>query len=377
MIQEGLVSGAIEGVIMSPRNEPRERLASFLARTRVTHPSAEILVDPQFYVGTVPQAHHSYLPKYPHYEPKLTLSSFKAPKIRQYVAATLAWQCELNVSAVISPTVAVDDLQGPWAQVAQRLARETVAQYSDNKPLLISIVVGESALRQSDHLDRWIDGLAELNVAGFYLVVDRDSEDYQQHFEATALASLLRTCYSLAGLRDYMVVVGYADMVTLLLHAVGVAATGAGWYSNLRQFYMTRFQKRRGGPAKPRYSSLPLLNSIFLTELEGIYRAAGLGNVLSGTPLDGRFNGNTEPSRVDWPKIEAALHHWHVLTEITRIPTGTGTTARLDAAQAAVQQAAALYRQLGSSSSFTPRTDASHLDSWSDGLERFRTQAGV
>ena len=36
----------------------------------------------------------------------------------------------------------------------------------------------------------------------FYLVVDRDSEDYQQHFEATALASLLRTCYSLLVAED-------------------------------------------------------------------------------------------------------------------------------------------------------------------------------
>ena len=118
------------------------------------------------------------------------------------------------------------------ATVATRLTRETITQYNDNRPLLISLVVGESALRQSNHIDRWIDGLAELDVAGFYLVVDRDSADYQQHFEATALASLLSTCDSLAELRDWRVVVGYADMVTLLLHAVGVTATGAGWNSN-------------------------------------------------------------------------------------------------------------------------------------------------
>ena len=377
MIQQGLSGGAIEGVIMSPRNESRAALASFLSELRISHPSAQLLADPQFYVGTVPQAHKMRLGDYQHYAPGLTNSSFMPPEIRQYVAATLAWQYGLDVSAIISPTVVVDDLQGPWATVATRLARETIAQYNDNRPLLISLVVRESALRQTNHLDRWIDGLAELDVAGFYLVVDRDSEDYQQHFEATALASLLRTCHSLAVLRDYRVVVGYADMVTLLLHAVGVTATGAGWYSNLKQFHMARFQKRRGGPAKPRYSSLPLLNSIFLTELDGIYNGVGIGNALSGTPLDGRFNGSNIPSRVLWPTREAALHHWHVLTQITRIPTGAGTTARLDAAQVAVQHADALYQKLGSSSSFTPRTNASHLDSWSDGLNRFRTQAGV
>ena len=285
---------------------------------RRSYPSAELLADPQFYVGTVPQAHNMYLTDYPHYVRGLTTSSFRAHEIRQYVTDTLTWQYGLDVSSVISPTVVVDDVHGRWAQIATELARATVTQYNDRRPLLISLAIGEAALRQGNDLDRWIQGLADLNVPGFYLIVSRDSADYQQDFESEALASVLRACYYLAELRRRTVVVGYADMVTLMLHAVGVTATGAGWYSNLKQFHMTRFEQRRGGPANPRYSSLPLLNSIFLAELDGIHRGAAVANVLSGTSMDGRFNSNTAPSLVQWPRDHAALHHWHVLTAITR-----------------------------------------------------------
>ena len=82
---------------MSPRNESRAALASFLSELRISHPSAQLLADPQFYVGTVPQAHKMRLGDYQHYAPGLTNSSFRPPEIRQYVAATLAWQYGLAV----------------------------------------------------------------------------------------------------------------------------------------------------------------------------------------------------------------------------------------------------------------------------------------
>lgn len=66
MIQQGLNGSAIEGVIMSPGNESRAGLASFLSELRVSHPSAQLLADPQFYVGTVPNAHEMRLGDYGH-----------------------------------------------------------------------------------------------------------------------------------------------------------------------------------------------------------------------------------------------------------------------------------------------------------------------
>ena len=335
MIPDGLTGGAIEGVIMSPRNEPRARLGPILSGLRLTYPSAELLVDPQFYAGTVTQPHPMYLEGYGHYVKGLTAGSFPAQAVRRYVADTLAWQYQLDVSAIISPTVVVDDLHGPWARIAAQLAAETVAQYNDPRPLLISVVIGEGVLQQGNALDRWIQRLADVG-AGFYLIIHRHSQDYLQDFNPAALASLLRTCYYLTELRKRTVIVGYADMVTLLLHAVGVTATGTGWFTNLKQFNMARFEKRRGGPAHKRYSSLPLLNTIFFSELDGIYRGAAVASVLSGTALDGRFNGNNSPSTVAWSRSDAALHHWHVLTAITKLPTGIGISSRLDAAQAAI-----------------------------------------
>ena len=67
MIQQGLNGGAIEGVIMSPSNESRAGFASFPSELRVNHPSDQLLADPQFYVGTVPQAHEMRLGDYGHH----------------------------------------------------------------------------------------------------------------------------------------------------------------------------------------------------------------------------------------------------------------------------------------------------------------------
>ena len=133
--------------------------------------------------------------------------------------------------------------------------------------------------------------------------VNSYSDSYSQRYEPQALTSLLYLCYSLAELNRYRVIAGYTDMATLLMHAVGVEATASGWYGTLRQFSDHRFlPATRGGRARDRYSSLPLLNSILITELDSIHAGGLITDVLSGTTYDARFQGTSNPENVAWPQ---------------------------------------------------------------------------
>ena len=374
-VERGIANGSIHGVIMSPRDESPANLTSFLS---TIHTDVERLVDPQLYVGTIWPVRDGKLRDYAHYRWNLTPGSFSPAAIRDFVKATLDWQSGLNVSAVVSPTVMVDDLSSQWAQIAMMLAQETVTQHDRAKPLLISLVVCEDSLRQRAPVDYWLDDLTQLDVDGFYLVVRRTEETYRQHYYPEVLASLLRVCYSLAELNQYRVFAGYTDMATLLLHAVGVTGTGAGWFTGLKQFTLRRFQPATGGRrARARYSSSPLLNSIYMTDLDVIYYGGLLAAVLSGTPFDARFNGTTNPENVSWPDDEAALHHWCVLAGISQSVAGTTVGHRLDSARNLIAQAQGVYAQTGMLTPFTTETGPTHLDQWLDALNRFRSDAAV
>ena len=374
-VEQGIANGSIHGVIMSPRDESPANLTSFLS---TIHTGVERLVDPQLYVGTIWPVRDGKLRDYAHYRQNLTPGSFSPAAIRDFVNAALDWQSGLNVSAVVSPTVMVDDLSSQWAQIAMMLAQETVTQHDRAKPLLISLVVGEDALRQRAPVDYWLDDLTQLDVDGFYLVVRRTEETYRQHYDPEVLASLLRVCYSLAELNQYRVFAGYTDMATLLLHAVGVTGTGAGWFTGLKQFTLRRFQPATGGRrARARYSSSPLLNSIYMTDLDAIYYGSLLATVLSGTPFDARFNGTTNPENASWPDDEVALHHWCVLAGISQSVVGTTVGHRLDSARNLIAQAQGVYAQTGMLTPFTTETGPTHLDQWLDALNRFRSDAAV
>ena len=363
---------------MSPRDESPVRLASFLESIASEWPSAERLVDPQLYVGTILPVHAPKLSCYPHYKENLTPVSFSPDGIRNFVSDSLEWQSTLNVSAVVSPTVLVDDLSSRWAQISMMLAQESVVQHDGSKPLYLSLVVWEDALRQSAFVHRWLDDLTTLEVDGFYLIVRRSSESYRQHYEPEVLISLLHICYSLAELNLYRVISGYTDMSTMLLHAVGVSGTGAGWYANLRQFSLRRFQPSSGGrQPRSRYSSSPLLNVIYMTELDVIFRAGQVAEVLSDTPFDERFSGPNNPENVPWTADEAALHHWQTLADISRSPIGTPVGVRLDQAHSRIVDAIALYAQLVNVVPFTTDTGSAHLEQWLYALDGFRSETAV
>ena len=272
----------------------------------------------------------------------------------------------------------IDDLAGQWALTSSMLAQESIVRHNQEKPLLVSVVVEEPALRQRRLVNQWIDELTGLDVDGFYLIVKRSSDSYSQRYDPQVLASLLYLCYSLAEINQYRIYVGYTDMATSLMHAVGVTATASGWYGTLRQFTFRRFlPSTPARRARTRYSSLPLYNSILMTELDSIFSGGMIANVLSGTVSDNRFSGNTNPLNVVWPDDESWLHHWIVLDTISRSAVGNSVSDRLDAVRTGILQAQLLYTRLAMLVPFEMETGSNHLEDWLEALDRFRAEAAV
>ena len=377
-IEKGIENGSIQGVIMSPRDETPEKMKLFLSNIGDIYPETERIVDPQLYAGNFQLKANSKLRKYKHVKIYQTPDFFTRAETRTIVRLAKEWQKELEVSAFVSPTVIVDDLGGPWARIAKALAKNAITEHDSTKPLLISLVVREEALRQRDLVDSWLDGLTRLDADGFYLIIHRSAGAYQQRYEPEILSSMLRICYSLAELNEYRVLLGYSDMVTLLLHSVGVEGTGSGWNFNLRQFDTRRFQPgTKGRQPRPRYTSRALLNCIYISELDGIYSGGRAAEVLSETPYDDRFRNSTNPENVPWPKDEAAFHHWSVLADISRLKTGAGVAERLDAAYNQIERALDLYAQFEELMVFTSETGPDHLYEWLVALKRFRSEVAV
>ena len=377
-IQQAITDGTVEGVIMSPRDESPQRLSAFLTELAAISPPLERMVDPQLYAGTLTPVRDGQLQNYPHYTPHLDHSSFSAEAIRQRVKAALDWQHELDVTTLIAPSILIEDFLDRSAQIAMMLSQESLLQHNGVKPILVSLIISEPALRNRTALHAWLNDISQLDADGFYLVLQRSSDTYSQQYQPDILAALMGICYSLSEINEYRMIVGYTDMATLLLHAIGVSGTAAGWSVGLKQFTLRRFQPVTGGRRpRPRYSSRPLMNSIYVTDLEPLFNANRIDDVLSATPYDSRFSASVNPENVSWPAEVVALHHLKVLSDLSKVAIANTIGHRLDRVEEHIGRAIALYSHIAPLVPFTSEGGPTHLHQWLEGLNRFRSEFSV
>lgn len=388
-IERALDAGSIQGVIMSPRDEGEERLRGAVQLWEQDYPQATVLFDPQFYAATLSAPRDGHLGEYDYYAGNSGLSrtQFSPSRLRRYVEQCLDYQHNTLGSALsylVSPTILFDDFRDHWSQVGLNMAMESAdhhAALTDPAPLLVSVVVSETALQSLEGLDEFLDALTELEVAGFYLIVRRNSGSPQLAMEAPSFGRLLYMCYVLSDINQYEVVVGYTDWQSFMLGSVGVTHTACGWYQNLRQFSLARFQPSRGGRRpRPRYSSVPLLSSpLLIPELEDIHLAGELSRVLSGTSHDGIIAGGPIAGASNWTDPIACLAHWEALSHLSqRVRTHGSTPSRLQESLNLIRAARNLYSLLENYGiNFDPATGPSHLPEWEAGLGEFRAIAGV
>jgi len=119
----------------------------------------------------------------------------------------------------------------------------------------------------------------------------------------------------LGHINDLEVVNGYSDFCGILYRAVGSAAFATGWSQGLRQFHKRAFTKQKPGGQAPRlrYTSLPLLNSILLSELQQIYEIDRLDDAVVGSIFGRRHHTGREPGRVELEPANFRISSWESL----------------------------------------------------------------
>ncbi|MFV2044890.1 MAG: hypothetical protein ACC700_16850 [Anaerolineales bacterium] len=384
-IERGLQSGHLSGVILSPRDQTPASLAEFVQTLRGEFgENVEILFDPQFYATTVDNARDRHLPDYPYYRSGLTRANFISQQDVQGIAAgVIDYQTTLDLDRILSVAVRVADFNNPWSQIALSLALESVNAHSTIEgaaPLLLSFVVDESALKNREALDEFLDIISAWEVHGFYFLVKSDTAQYPPRYEEAWLENLLYLAYVLSVVNDFELVFGYSDLVGAVLHATGAKHIGTGWYNSLRQFSMNRFEPSTGGQARrPRYTSAPLLSSVIVVpELETISQVGLLANALTGTAYDNVMVA-AGPANANWPLNVACLHHWQALHELMEHVVSQGSVdSRLTEVVNQIDSAEANYALLtGAGAVFDPTTGPRHLAAWKRAIRNFRADAGI
>lgn len=379
-IDRALEAEALDGVIFGPNNEKPESLRECVEKFAQLRPSPDILIDPQLYVSLLSNPKEGNLPLYDeYYASNLTMRDLTPRRINEIVRNVLDFQRNLPVTRLVSPTIILDSFTNRSAQIAHFLAQASMDYHASLKaarPLMLSFVFNETALSSQDQVNEFLDTVSLYEAAGFYLVVARPIGQYQQIFEWERMAGWMLILYSLGVRNRFEVICGYTDFLGFPAAAVGASAAATGWFNSLRQFDVKRFLPSSGGrPPRERYSSAPLLNSIFLQELDNCYDADMIEDVLTGTKYDRIFRRD-RPSAYEWPPDLSTLHHWATLKQLFNLIEGRNTRDRIQVVEKAIAGAEILYGKLQKKGvQFDPTTGPSNLREWNQAITTFRALA--
>lgn len=388
-IEQGLNDGVIHGVIMSPRDERKNRLEPAIHDWGGSHPNALVMFDPQFYAASLNNPRDGHLSEFDYYNNNSGLgrTHFSGTRIQGYVRECLDYQHQTfgsNAAYLISPTTLFDSFRDSWSQIALNMAVESADYHlslNSPQPLLISLVISETAFQTMDAVEEFLDALTEIDTQGFYIIIRRNSASLQNAMESAPFGRFMYFCHVLTTINEYNVIVGYSDWHSFLLKVAGVTHTATGWYQNLRQFSLARFQPSPGGrrPRK-RYSSAPLLSCPLINpELQDIYLANHLALVLSGSNYDAILQNDPAAGEVNWTDEISCIAHWSSLNALSQRLSALSTqSARIREAERLMHNALTLYTQLGSQNVyFDPTTGSDHIREWQDSLQEFRALAGL
>lgn len=381
-IEFGMQSQYIHGAVLSPRDETPANLSSLAHHIVNQHSNATVLMDPQFYVTTITSPKDGNPPAYSYYVSNLTRQNFSLTGMQSFVEDVLNYQVSLPLFGIVSPTISLDDFGDNWSQIAIWMAQHSVSHYrslSDRRPLYISLVCSETALRSKPHVDEFLNELTTLDTDGFYIVVRRAGSSYSQNFDHQVLANLMYLVYSLGTINGFLVGVGYTDLYGILLKAAGASWIATGWNNNLRQFTFDRFQPSGGGrQARSRYTSSELLNSILLTELDTCH-SHGLSNyAMSGTTEDSILLTASSFLDAPWTPEVSTVHHWGSLNKLLIATNATTVKRKLQNCEAAINTATGNYSLLSAAGiPFEVSTGPRHLQQWANAISEFSTITGI
>jgi len=370
-IEKGLSSNLISGVILSPRIKTPEGVKEYIQQLHLNN-NCNLYFDPQFYLCAaleVSEVNRGKLISYPFYEEDLTRKDFSNPaNIRKYVKDVLAFEENLVVAALITPTIPVSDFNGREAQIAINMAYESIETNSQNKPIYISLCVNDSAFKNSEAVQDFLDSITMLDVNGFYIIIDHTIPE-EASFGIEALANLMGFLYTLSTVARYHLIIGYSYLLSLLLAVCGNIDFAFGWYKNLKIFSKSNFERRSGGRrARPRYLSDKLLSAILINpDAESLNRIGLKDLYLSDSPYNDNLIKNT------WNDEINCLHEWYVFNNLlNQIASFNETSEKCKFVFSLIGDAIQRYETINSKVPGVLIGSPTNLSQWNQAINLFR-----
>lgn len=375
LIEKGLTSG----VILSPKGESTPAKMIEVVEGYSSIDNLSILFDPHFHLGQIENCPDSKIKDYPYYKSNLKQKDFISPKqIIEYVSSTLNFQKDnLSLSGYISPTCIIESFENCLAAMSMaQCALEYAIDNDIEQNLYVSFVISENAFRGSkEALDDFITNITGLdNIDRIYLIIDKNSEAYSQHLDSDILQNILYFIYSLTNRNNIEIICGYTDLIGILYMCAGANTLATGWSQKTRFFSRNNYKEMTGGSTpKQRYTSIPLLNSIFnIPELQTIERLGFLNEVLSKTNYDSILLSNVASDT--WNRNISFYHHMECINKlVVEIEAIYATESRIDVMLKKIQIADELYVKLKQAGvQFDANNNNQHLNQWKKALENLK-----
>lgn len=384
-VEDGLEGSLVDGVIYSPRDIAPTQLRTALARIANDYPSADRLLDPQYYSVLLAGTGVARLGHLLDYEQEYFRSRRRSELVREHVARddiarVLQFQESLPVTHLVSPNILIprslDSRETAIAVDYLGLAGQCYQAAGLRKPLLLTLAISRDAL-----LDRTLvtDFLTEVTAietpaTGFYLLVSVGGPEVSADlYHSDVVGSWMYMNHALS-VNGYSVVNGYSDLLTPWLLAAGGDAGATGWWANLRSFSLGRFTLAAPGGRQPvpRYLSAALLNRIRFDELDSL--RVLLPAVLNNMGTDGLYPAlvGSEPQR-----NQEVLQSWETIRMlIQQVGQTAGVVARVAVCRDLVGVARGYYDEIAAIGLDLDRKSGDeHLDALREGLRVFEELA--
>lgn len=383
-MNEGLSENLIQGAILSPKDMSKLTMAAHIQSIRDNFPEADVLIDPQFYVGLYAASQEINLGNigdwdyFRHY----TKSELEINKTIDDLLQTYFGEIAgLDVTGVISPNIYIsqsfDSREAVIAKNFIRQARNIFEAMSISKPLYASLVICREALQDQKEFEEFLNDITLLDERpdGLYVIVgSRSHEARSDIFHTDIIANWMMLNLSLS-INGFEVVNGYSDILTPFLGAVGGTAGATGWWSNLRTFSLDRYFPAGGGRLPViRYLSNLLLNRITFAEKEAI--SAFIPEILNNLPHDTEYSAENNESGLPAPeRAREVLQSWEAINSLNQKLTSNEISKNLNECNNCVLRCAEAYGAIADRGLVLDRhSNDEHIEPLMEGLKKFRAK---
>lgn len=375
-VEVGIDVGHLDGVILSTKTRRPETLPQLVSTLRSRDTLPQIFLDTHFYASDMNMTSPGNLKDFNLFNFGLTKKEYTIKNVQNYSRRIIDYQRGLGLSNIIVPSLMISNFDD-FASLLSLQFYETSLEYisdigeSSARKVYLTLALRESCLRDREQLSKFLDDITVYdNIAGFYIVVERESGAYPQWQSSETLAKLMYIVQTLSA--SYEVICGFTDFSGLPMLASGASYVASGWSQTLRQYTPSYFMKSGGGSNKGkfRYASKELLTQLLsIPDLQGIIKKG-----LSQKYIDQDYlEGLEDPDNMSPSPLSRVLHQWSAFRELgKRI---VDAPSRLDELEIILGEARANFKELRDAKVVIDSASLAHYDVWQKAINDIR--AGV